>query len=313
MEIGKERAGAGAREDGADMLTPEDARELGLGPEAPEPYLCPHCGKPLERLGISVGGRVLWVSHEPCGCPGELEAAEREAALKASQDEEERRARIAKAGVKRRYYDAVMTDPTCEAFVKSYVPRRGMGLFIHGPVGTGGVVMTSALRILSDVRDTFDTGASAKRELERYLSCEALVLDDLGKESASRWSVMTLYDLVNTRYEAMLTTIYTSQYSLPALQERLSRAHETETAKAIVSRIRETCLEVRLYGFDLRTPPTTPARKMPTDVGRRGARVTEWGHWYKRRRAGRARRPAYEREQQPGDPARCPGAASQGR
>jgi len=81
---------------------------------------------------------------------------------------------------------------------------------------------------------------------------------------------MTLYDLVNTRYEAMLTTIYTSQYSLPALQERLSRAHETETAKAIVSRIRETCLEVRLYGFDLRTPPTTPARKMPTDVGRRG-------------------------------------------
>ena len=79
MEIGKERAGAGAREDGVGMLTPEDARELGLGPEAPEPYLCPHCGKPLERLGISVGGRVLWVSHEPCGCPGELEAAEREA------------------------------------------------------------------------------------------------------------------------------------------------------------------------------------------------------------------------------------------
>ena len=48
MEIGKERAGASAREDGVGMLTPEDARELGLGPEAPEPYLCPHCGKPLE-------------------------------------------------------------------------------------------------------------------------------------------------------------------------------------------------------------------------------------------------------------------------
>ena len=57
MEIGKERAGASAREDGVGMLTPEDARELGLGPEAPEPYLCPHCGKPLERLGISVGGK----------------------------------------------------------------------------------------------------------------------------------------------------------------------------------------------------------------------------------------------------------------
>ena len=52
---------------------------------------------------------------------------------------------------------------------------------------------------------------------------------------------MTLFDIVNTRYESMLSTIYTSQYSLESLQERLSRAHETETAKAIVSRIRETC------------------------------------------------------------------------
>lgn len=287
MEIGKERAGAGAREDGLGMLTPEDAKELGIGPEAPEPYPCPHCGKPLERRGVNVGGRVLWVSHEPCGCPGEAQAKEREAALKASQDEEERRARIAKAGVKRRYFNAVLTDPTCIAFVESYVPRRGMGLFIHGPVGTGktysasavtaalamagrGVVMTSALRILSDVRDTFDTGTSAKRELERYLSCEALVLDDLGKESASAWSVMTLYDLVNTRYESMLTTIYTSQYSLPALQERLSRAHETETAKAIVSRIRETCLEVRLYGYDMRTAPSAPSAQRGEPRRRKG-------------------------------------------
>jgi hypothetical protein len=53
MEIGKERAGAGAREDGMGMLTPEDAKELGLGPEAPEPYPCPHCGKPLGRRGIT--------------------------------------------------------------------------------------------------------------------------------------------------------------------------------------------------------------------------------------------------------------------
>ena len=35
MEIGKGRADA--REGGPDMLTPEDARELGLGPDAPGP------------------------------------------------------------------------------------------------------------------------------------------------------------------------------------------------------------------------------------------------------------------------------------
>lgn len=289
MERGKDRAGAGAREEGLGMLTPDDARELGLEPQAPEPLPCPHCGKPLGRLGINTGGRVLWVSHEPCGCPGELAAAAEAEALEAAEAAEERRARIRRAGVGKRYQDAAISDPTCAAFVESYAPGRGMGLFIHGPVGTGkthnasavtaalalsgrGVVMTSAMRILSDVRDTFDSGGSAKRELGRYLSCELLVLDDLGKESASRWSVMTLFDIVNTRYEAMLSTIYTSQYSLESLQERLSRAHETETAKAIVSRIRETCLDVRLYGRDLRAAPVAraPRQAHAPELGRFG-------------------------------------------
>ena len=137
MEIGKERAGAGARGEGLGMLTPEDARELGLGPEAPEPYPCPHCGKQLERRGINVGGRVLWVSHEPCGCPGEAEAARRQAALEAAEGEEKRRERLRKVDIGKRYFGATMDDPICAAFVESYAPREGMGLFIHGPVGTG--------------------------------------------------------------------------------------------------------------------------------------------------------------------------------
>lgn len=128
MEIGKERAGAGAREDGIGMLTPEDAKELGLGPEAPEPYPCPHCGKPLGRRGINIGGRILWVSHEACGCPGEAEAAE---------SEEKRRERLRKVGIGKRYFNTTLADLICAAFVESYVPREGMGLFIHGPVGTG--------------------------------------------------------------------------------------------------------------------------------------------------------------------------------
>lgn len=60
-------ARAWAYEEGLGMLTPKDARELGLEPQAPDPLPCPHCGKPLGRLGINVEGRVLWVSHEPCG------------------------------------------------------------------------------------------------------------------------------------------------------------------------------------------------------------------------------------------------------
>ena len=36
----------------------------------------------------------------------------------------------------KRYQDAAIADPTCAAFVESYAPGRGVGLFIHGPVGT---------------------------------------------------------------------------------------------------------------------------------------------------------------------------------
>ena len=69
---------------------------------------------------------------------------------------------------------------------------------------------------------------------------------------------MLASDVVNTRYEAMLPTIYTSQYDLDALGRRLSRAHERETADAIVSRIRETCIDIGLYGPDKRMAPVVP-------------------------------------------------------
>ena len=281
MTIGKVRA----REGGDEMLTPESACEMGLEPPAPDPVICPHCGRKLERRGISVGGRVLWVSHEPCGCPGEVEQAEMQAALEAAGRLEEDRKRLTRAGIARRFLDAEISDPTCLAYVKSYPAGKGIGLYIHGRVGTWkstnasgiartlllsgrSVVMTSALKILSDVRETFDSRSSAKEELNRYLRCEVLVLDDLGKESASPWSVMTLFDIVNTRYEAMLPTIYTSQYDLEALGRRLSRAHERETADAIVSRIRETCIDVGLYGPDKRRPPINVGNQWSADAPR---------------------------------------------
>jgi DNA replication protein DnaC/primosomal protein DnaI len=226
---------------------------------------------------------MLWVSHEPCGCPGEVEQAEKQAAYEAAERLEEDRKRLTRAGIARRYLDAEISDPICLAYVKSYPAGRGIGLYIHGRVGTWKstnasgiartlllsgrtVIMTSALKILSDVRETFDSRSSAKEELDRYLRCEVLVLDDLGKESASPWSVMTLFDVVNTRYEAMLPTIYTSQYDLESLGRRLSRAHERETADAIVSRIRETCIDVGLYGPDKRRPPVSAGGQRRADA-----------------------------------------------
>ena len=113
-------------------------------------------------------------------------------------------------------------------------------------------VFTSAIAIFSNIRETFDGGGSSKRALERYASCEMLVLDDLGKESSSRWSLMTLFTIVNARYEGMRPTVITSQYTLGQLRARLASTGEAETAAAIVSRIAAMCADVTLSGPDLR-------------------------------------------------------------
>lgn len=62
----------------------------------------------------------------------------------------------------------------------------------------------------------------------------------------------TLFQLVNSRYDGMRPTIFTSQYSIPQLQNRMSRAGERETAEAICLRIEELSDVVSLLNIDSR-------------------------------------------------------------
>ena len=117
-------------------------------------------------------------------------------------------------------------------------------------------IFSSALDIFTNIQETYDSGSSSKREMERYLSCGILVLDDLGKESNTRWALTMLFTLVNARYERMLPTVITSQYSMEGLRQRLSQKGERETAEAIVSRLSETCMDVALVGGDRRRVET---------------------------------------------------------
>ena len=62
-------ARAWVREEGLGMLTPKDARELDLEPQAPDPLPCPHCGKPPgearhQRRGQGALGlpRAVWLT-----------------------------------------------------------------------------------------------------------------------------------------------------------------------------------------------------------------------------------------------------------
>ena len=216
--------------DRAGLITLEQARAAGLSFDEPEPRACPHCGAALDPLGAALAGRVAWISAAPCPCEGAAREREAEARRRAA--------------------------------------NGGAGLYIHGGVGAGkthsasamarlfaeagyDVAFTTAKGMLERVKATFDEGGT-EAAVARYAKCDVLVLDDLGKEDATEWSVGTVFSVLDARYEDMRPTIVTSNYAPGALADRLARRGERVTAEAIASRISQTCRPVYLGGRDRR-------------------------------------------------------------
>ena len=217
--------------DRAGLITLEQARAAGLSFDEPEPRACPHCGAALDPL------------------------ARREKAL-------------SRAGIPRRYRAAEADRPEFAEYIASFAGNGGAGLYIHGGVGAGkthsasamarlfaeagyDVAFTTAKGMLERVKATFDEGGT-EAAVARYAKCDVLVLDDLGKEDATEWSVGTVFSVLDARYEDMRPTIVTSNYAPGALADRLARRGERVTAEAIASRISQTCRPVYLGGRDRR-------------------------------------------------------------
>lgn len=259
----------GGSEGDCHFITPNEAAERGLsGPKGEWPE-CPWCGRKLEPRGIMLGGRIAWVTSEPCGCDGEARAAAEAEARELEAGERERIGKLARAGVKKRYLNAKVDTVDTQLYVERFGSDEGRGLYIHGDVGTGKtylasalasvfvaagytVVLTTTLAMLADIQGTFDDDSSSVAVLQRFTRADVLILDDLGKESGSAWSVSTLFQVVNYRYETMRPLIVTSQYDLASLEKRMARQGERESARAIASRLGQMCYDVHLSGGDRR-------------------------------------------------------------
>lgn len=141
-------------------------------------------------------------------------------------------------------------------------------LFITGPVGSGKTLFTAALTIerrkrawidheyhphefisvpalYEKIKATFHS-ESESDVLQEYIDIDWLVLDDIGVESSSDWSYQTLYYLINSRYENLKTTIFTSNLSLSELADKWEDAR-------IPSRINGSSEVFRLDHKDWRT------------------------------------------------------------
>ncbi|MBN1086562.1 ATP-binding protein [Erwinia aphidicola] len=90
------------------------------------------------------------------------------------------------------------------------------------------VLLTSVMRIVRAVRRTWskDSASSEEDVIAYYTSRDLLVIDEVGIQYGSDSEMITLFDIMNTRYERMLPTILISNLApaeiSDAIGERLA-------------------------------------------------------------------------------------------
>jgi len=112
------------------------------------------------------------------------------------------------------------------------------------------VLLTTVPEFISELkveisRANSEDGGNAEQSINDKIKTEnILLLDDLGAEKQTDWVLEILYRLINYRYEQMLPTFFSSNYSLQELSEKIG--------DRVVSRIVEMCDIVKIEGEDRR-------------------------------------------------------------
>lgn len=215
---------------------------------------------------MELGGKPIFAGYEPCMCDGAIR--QRELAEKAEAERERREREQAKlkayenAGISPRFLNA--SHP--RAVECADAVHGGRNLYVFGEVGTMKTTLVSAVtknlvdrklsvrftsmwRVLDAIKAGFNDNYDP---LPAYQRVQVLVLDDLGKESPTDFALERLFALVDERYNNLLPTIVTTKYKPGMLLDRLAKNGDRDTAKDVISRLRQDCLMVELAGGDRR-------------------------------------------------------------
>lgn len=143
-------------------------------------------------------------------------------------------------------------------FDKMYQDNRG--LLLWGPVGTGksyaaatianellqrktSVVMTSFIKILKEV-GTFDADNG---KIEKINNAKLLIIDDLGSERGTDYTLERVYDIIDSRYRSNKPIILTTNLTMEQMKDcddiRYNRIYD---------RIFEMCYPVKVTGLSWR-------------------------------------------------------------
>ncbi len=145
------------------------------------------------------------------------------------------------------------------AWALSFQPGQSGSLLFSGDTGLGktflsaciaravadggaSVVYDTAVQLFADFEAEKFGGAAGQSE--KYLRCDLLIIDDLGTEMTTQFTLSALYTVVNTRLMARRSTIISTNLSMEDLRARYS--------PQIVSRLTGAFEDVYFFGEDIR-------------------------------------------------------------
>lgn len=154
----------------------------------------------------------------------------------------------------------------CEGFARQFPRYPLKNLLFSGGTGLGKTFLSGCIaRMVSErgysvVYDTainlfaaFETRKftrdaaeerQARGDTRRYLSCDLLILDDLGSELTTPMVQSTLYEVVNSRLQADKRTIISTNLSMDQIRDRYT--------PQVASRIEGLYRELTFFGEDIR-------------------------------------------------------------
>jgi len=192
---------------------------------------------------------------------------EKDAADKEPEQKESNFERMEK-NIPLRYLDAD-TKNIDSRIINWLKEQKNEFLFIHGPCGTGKTYASCAItmrlrakKIPCKLVFSSDLFASLRRSfnkktwegseediIERHTGKKITIFDDVGAEKTSEYVIESWYNIINKRYNDMLPTIFTSNYSLDEINNKMSDRIASRLASGTV--IKLSGADKRLLEMDL--------------------------------------------------------------
>lgn len=115
----------------------------------------------------------------------------------------------------------------------------------------GTVRFTTFSNVKHDCKDCFDGREREESVIARYVMPYCLLLDDVGKEQATAWSMPILFEIVKRRGESLKPTIVTTNHTGKELLSKFTVDGDSTTANALLSRFSAYRI-VKMNGEDMR-------------------------------------------------------------